>query len=384
MGRRWGKTLGSAMEILKNANDNPYSFNMWVAPVFGQAKIPWRLLAGIPKEKIIRRTMTQMEIELFNHSIIKFGSATHPENLRGFGIDFLICDEAAFLPREIWEEVLRPALSDRQGRAIFISTPKGKNWFYELFLRGQDPAFPEFESFTMPTADNPYVTAGDIEEARLTLPEDVFVQEFLAQFLDDGAGVFRHLSGIYKGTTLRPPQPGFVYSMGVDIAKYVDFTVISVLDQRGELAYIDRFNKYELTYQMDKVADIAQKYHNAQVVVDRTGMGEMPYETLQRKCKRVLGVNFDHATKTALIENLVVMIEKQAIKIPSCTETKFLYNEMDVFGYTILPNSRQIKYSAPGGYHDDGVISLSLAAWGLRRPVYTRGSTHNARTGKSR
>src|SRR5205823_14398740 len=93
-----------------------------------------------------------------------------------------------------WEQVIRPMLADYQGDAYFFSSPKGRNYFYELFVRGQDPQQPDWAAWKMPTATNPFIHPDEIAAARRELPELVFLQEFLAEFLDDETGLFRKVS----------------------------------------------------------------------------------------------------------------------------------------------------------------------------------------------
>ena len=119
-------------------------------------------------------------------------SADNPDSLRGEGLDFVVMDECAFMAAEAWPEAIRPALADRRGRALFISTPKGRNWFYDLWLRGVDPNEPEWASWQLPTSANPYIRPEEIEAARASLPDRTFRQEFLAEFLaETGENTFR-------------------------------------------------------------------------------------------------------------------------------------------------------------------------------------------------
>ena len=136
-GRRFGKTLlGSALCIAIAARGGRA---WWVAPSYKMARPGWRgivrLTRQIPLAEVRRGDMM---VALPSGGTVQVRSADDPQSLRGEGLDFCVLDECAFMREEAWSEALRPALSDRQGRAMFISTPKGRNWFWRLWQRGQD------------------------------------------------------------------------------------------------------------------------------------------------------------------------------------------------------------------------------------------------------
>lgn len=360
-GRRFGKSQAAANEVIKVACTHKKSTSWIVAPIFPQAMISWRMIKQLmPQELIMETHLTEKYIELINDATIWIKSADNPDNLRGEGISFLVVDEAAMVKREAWEEALRPALSDKQGKAVFISTPKGHNWFFELWTRGQDPQFPQYKSWKFLTADNPYISPQEIEEARSTLPELVFRQEYMAEFLDDIGAVFR---GVEKciGGNLTEPKPGENYIMGVDLAKYTDFTVLSVVDSKGHLRVFDRFNQIDWAFQKQRITNTAQKY-NAKILIDSTGVGDPIFEDLKRAGLNIEGYKFTNESKKRLIEGLSIAIEQQRISYPDIPE---LINELRIFGYKTTKTGT-ITYNAPQGYHDDCVIALALAVYGLQ------------------
>ncbi len=358
-GRRWGKTLTALNWLLKAAWENPGTENWWVAPIYRQAKIPWRrMLRAIPKDAIKEFSKSELRIELLSGGIIQFLSTDNFENLRGEGIAHLVMDEASRCPRESWEEVLRPSLSDTQGKALFISTPKGRNWIYEMWTRGQDRiAWPDYQSWSFPTADNPKIGTEEIEQARQILPTDVFSQEYLAQFLEGHAGVFRKIDQCICGS-LQGPVPREIYWMGVDLAKHQDFTVICILDNSGHLVYFDRFNQIDWPFQKGMIYQRAIEY-NAKVLIDATGIGDPIFDDLVKMNLSVQAYKFSHESKKALIESLIVAMENHQIVFPNIP---VLVNELRTFEYE-MSKSGVLRYSAPVGFHDDTVIALALANW---------------------
>ena len=368
-GRRFGKSQAAVNEAIKIAVALPQGSIIWVvAPVFAQAMINWRKFKFfLPKEIIKSVNKSEKYIELVNDSTIWIKSGDNPDTLRGEGIDLVIVDEAAMVKKDVWEEALRPALADKQGKGIFISTPKGHNWFFDMWTRGQDPEFPDYESWSFPTAANPYIDPKEIDEARRTLPEMIYRQEFLAEFLDEIGAVFRGVEGCIKGELSPDPVQGDEYVMGVDVAKYVDFTVLCVLNHRGELVDFERFNQIDWSFQKQRIIAKAEKY-NARVVLDSTGVGDPIFEDLRNYGLNVEGYKFTHESKKKLVEGLSIAIEQNQISYP---DIPVLINELRIFGFEISATGT-IKYNAPAGYHDDCVISLALATYGsvLRNADY--------------
>jgi phage terminase large subunit-like protein len=180
------------------------------------AQVGWRgvyLLAGqIPGTEVRRG---EQMVTVPGGGTVQIRSADDPQSLRGEGLDYAVLDECAYMKPEAWGEALRPALSDRQGGALFISTPHGLNWFRDLWLRGQDDAFPEWQSWTFKTADNPYIAPEEIDAARQSMPSRIFLQEYEASFLEDNPGALWKRKWIDDARVLQAPDLARVV-VGVD------------------------------------------------------------------------------------------------------------------------------------------------------------------------
>lgn len=360
-GRRWGKTYACINELAKFGWENPDTISWWVAPTYKQSRIAYRIMTSQFRDAIESTTKNPMEIYWKSGGITQFNSTDQADNLRGEGVSFMIVDEAAMIPEEAWTEALRPTLSDKQGRAIIVSTPKGMNWFHSLWVRGQDPDYPDYESWQFPTSSNPFIPPGEVDEVKSTLPYDVFRQEYLAEFLEDGAGVFRGIRNCVKGE-LEEPQPGHEYVLAWDVAKHTDFSVMIVMDtKRRHVVAFDRFNRIDYALQVNRLEALAKKY-NARVIMDSTGVGDPLLEQVKSRGIIAEGYQFTNTSKQQLIEHLAVMIEKQEISYP---DIKVLINELMTYQYEIT-RAGNIKYYAPEGYHDDCVISLALAVWSCK------------------
>lgn len=361
-GRRWGKSQMSSYKIIIEALKKTDGVYWIVSPTYPQTKIIWRMIKKFMPKQAIKRIMEgELYIELKNGTTIWAKSGDKPDNLRGEGLDGVVLDECAMLRPEVWYEVIRPALSDKGGWAIFISTPKGKNWFYELFMRGKDKNQSEYASFQYSSYANPILKREEIEEMANSMPEIKYRQEILAEFLDDGGVVFRGLNEVMNSKP-EEPKEGEFYVIGIDLGRHEDFTVIEVgkMSTASEV-YSERFNKTDWDYIKERIRTVYKMYNNATLLIDSTGFGDPIYEDLGKEGLAIHGIVLNTSTKPKIIENLQLMIENRQISlIPS--EEKSI--EFGAYTYTVMP-SGHVKYEAPRGFHDDIVIAVALMAYGL-------------------
>lgn len=358
-GRRFGKTTGAIMDMLKHLEKGITRF-WWIAPTYQQAKIAFRVLVAALPNSVVNINRSELRIQFLDIAEFEFKTAERPDNLRGFGLDYVVIDEAGYIADDVWEAVIRPALADRQGKLLAIGTPRGKNWFYRLWLKGQERNQTECQSWQMPSWGNPFLPKAEIEMLKATLPERIWKQEIEAVFLDNAGGVFRNVEAVVQSYAL-PAQPQGRVIVGVDLAKYEDFTVLVAMDERGRVIDFDRFNQLDWEIQKARIKNMARKY-NATLVLDSTGVGDPIYEDLRMMGLSVEGYKFTNESKERLINNLAIQIENRKILLPNIPE---LISELQAFEYEILP-SGMVRFGAPTGYHDDCVIALALATWGTR------------------
>ena len=184
-GRRFGKSFLSLSLMAKVAR-YPYSQVWYVTTTYSAAKnIMWSYL----KEKLQRFGWAKsfhevaLQANLVNGSVISLKGANNPDSLRGIGLNYLVMDEAAYLEERVWTEVLRPTLSDKQGGALFISSPSGRNWFYDLWIDGQEYDEEDWESWQFTTLEGGNVPPEEVEAARRNLDTRTFEQEYEAEFV---------------------------------------------------------------------------------------------------------------------------------------------------------------------------------------------------------
>ena len=192
-GRRCGKSRLSAVSLLVEGLKCPAgSAVLYVAPTQGQARqIIWDLLLDLGREVIQGTHVNNMDITLINGAKIYVRGADRPDTLRGVSLTFAVLDEVADIKPDTWEKVLRAALSDKRGKALFIGTPKGRNWFFDLYNLGQNGEDEEWKSWHFTTKDNPLIDPKEIEAAKKTLSTFSFKQEYEASFDNAGAGIFK-------------------------------------------------------------------------------------------------------------------------------------------------------------------------------------------------
>ena len=261
----------------------------------------------------------------------------------------MVIDEASFIPNleDGWLNSIRPTLTDYKGRALFLSTPRGKNYFYQLYNKGKSGET-DWTSFKFTTYDNPYIDKGEIDDARKQLPEAVFEQEYMANPMENAANPFgtNFISSCTKEMSKLPPM-----YFGIDLAKSYDWTVIIGLDLNGQVAYFERFQKdWKQTKETILTLDRTKP-----VMIDSTGVGDAITEDLQRHFQTMHGFKYTSQSKQQLMELLASSIHKGEVSFPSGT----IKDELDVFEYVYSTNG--VKYNAPSGYHDDCVNALALA-----------------------
>jgi phage terminase large subunit-like protein len=191
---------------------------MYVAPTQGQARqIIWDLLMDLGRDVISSSHVNNMDITLINGAKIYVRGADRPDTLRGVSLTFVVLDEVADIKSDTWEKVLRAALSDKKGSALFIGTPKGRNWFYDMYNLGRDSEDEDWKAWHFTTRDNPLIDPKEIEGAKKTLSSFAFKQEYEASFDNAGTDLFKE-SWLKYG---EEPEGG-VYYIGLDFSGFLN------------------------------------------------------------------------------------------------------------------------------------------------------------------
>jgi hypothetical protein len=207
-----------------------------------------------------------------------------------------------------------------------------------------------------------------LAEIKLKMPDLLFRQEYMAEFVDEAGTVFRNLDRAIIPYREKDALRDHYYIMGVDLGTVNDYTVITVMDREShEIVHWDRFKGMDYGMIKDSIRAKAWKYNNARVIIDATGVGRPIYDDLRMSNVFVEDFTFSGKTKEELIGKLIVFIDERYIKVP---DIPVLISELKAYEYDYLNKTtgellRTIKYGAPQGFHDDAVISMGLAVWGL-------------------
>lgn len=191
-GRRTGKSRLAAWLLLINGLQTKHGHVFYVAPTQGQARdIMWSVLLELGHGIIEKAHVNNLQVKLINGATISLKGADRPETMRGVSLKYLVMDEYADMKPETWEQILRPALSDQRGGALFIGTPMGRNHFYDLFKFAETDPHPDYKAWHFTTYDNPMIPEDEIEAAKSTMSSFAFRQEFMASFEARGSEMFK-------------------------------------------------------------------------------------------------------------------------------------------------------------------------------------------------
>lgn len=361
-GRRWGKTrLGALLCVLCALRGGRA---WWIAPTYLIAGIGWRLMVRmamyIPGVRVSRADLC---IYFPNGGEIWIKTGHEPDRLRGEGLDLVVADEAAYLVEEVFTEAIRPALSDRKGRAVFFSSPARKNWFYRLWMRGEQ-GHKGWRSFSFPSSGNPYLDPAEIEDARLDMPEDSFLQEYLAVFLESGGAVFRNLA---RALILPPDDPalhpdrhrGHRIVAGLDWGRTNDATAVSIVCApcKKELELV-RWRGMRFPEQQAEIVKLQRRFRIQTLNAEANSVGTPNIEALQDLDMPVRAFNTTNASKAAAVQSLQLCLERLEVL---WLADKAAAAEMEAFEISIKKETGRPVYGAPKGLHDDTVIARMLA-----------------------
>lgn len=354
-GRRWGKSrLAGALSLATAARGGRA---WWVAPSFPQSSTAWRELKALASPipgRVVREDARRIGLPGGGEIVVK--SADAPNSMLGEGLDLVVLDEAAYHQEDVWTRVLRPTLSDRQGRALLISTPAGPNWYHGLWLRGQEGR-PDWASWRFPTVDSPFIAAEEIEEARATLPAAVFCQEYEASFVSIEGGVFRGVAELATATRQDRAAEGHHYVVGVDWGRTHDATVFAVFDTTAQaLVFLDRLAGVEFPQQRARLRGLVDRFRPVAILAEQNSIGLPQLEELRRDGLRVQGFVTTNASKAELVDRAVLLFERRAVTL---IPDPMLLEELNAFVGERLP-SGLMRYGAAHG-HDDCVMALLLA-----------------------
>lgn len=353
-----GKTVGCMAWLTEQAwlHGGPGHNFWWVAPIFAQAKIPFRRIKRNMSQGSYVANESELTLTLLNDSVLWFKGADKPDSLYGEDVYAAVIDEASRCKEEAWH-ALRTTLTATKGPVRIIGNVKGrKNWAYRMARRAEagekDMHYAKITAYDAVAAG--ILSADEVEDAKRQLPGAVFRELYLAEPSDDEGNPFG-IAAIQACTApLSDDEPDV---WGWDLAKSQDWTVGIALDKDGQVC---RFERWQGPWEMT-IMRIKELTARKPALVDSTGVGDPILEALQKDGgSNFEGYKFTATTKQQLMEGLAVAIQRRETAFPAGPVT----SELESFEYVYSRTG--VHYSAPEGLHDDCVCALALA-WQRRR-----------------
>jgi predicted phage terminase large subunit-like protein len=279
-GRRTGKSRLAAWKLILNALQVTRGHVFYVAPTQGQARdIMWSTLLELGHEVIKNAHINNLQITLINGATISLKGADRPETMRGVSLKYLVMDEYADMKPSVWEQILRPALADQKGGALFIGTPMGRNHFYDLYMYGATANDPTYKSWHFTSYDNELLDPEEIDMAKKSMSSFAFKQEFMASFEAQGSEIFKEE---WVEFDEEEPDDGDYY-IAIDLAGFIDEsssskknkrldnTAISVVKVGPEGWWVDEiiYGRWTLDKTAEKIFHAVDKYRPVAVGIER-------------------------------------------------------------------------------------------------------------------
>lgn len=400
-GRRWGKTTIGAVTLI--TGHGPWigddggrrryyrgalnGGNMaWISPTSGQATETWQFLknatAALWQGNTSAKNETYRRIYLPGGGQLSVRSADEPDSLRGAGYDGVVLDEFAQMKKEVWSEVLRPTLADRQGWAIFIGTPKGYNWAHDLYEGAQ--VWPGWKTWQRPTSDNPWIVPAEIEEMARDMNPTEYAQEILAEFIQGSGEIFKR--DWWQKYRVLPG--GLRYEIFVDAASKTgvknDYTVFALWGTNGKDYYLvdlwrDKKEYWEVKdaliawqakarkdYKQMLPAIIEDASAGSALLQDLRHDGRVPVIGFPEKHDPIKKITRNEKMKIVRAEHITPLIQAGKVWLPEAA------------GW--LGDFIEEHAAFPHVPHDDMVDTTTMALWrlsrtarrGIRSQAYTR------------
>jgi len=291
-GRRTGKSRLAAWMLIVEALQTDRGNVWYIAPTQGQARdIMWQTLLELGNPVIESSHVNNMQIKLVNGAMISLKGADRPETMRGVSLKFVVLDEYADMKPSVFEQILRPALADLKGKALFIGTPMGRNHFYDLYTYGLDDKDDSYKSWHFTSFDNPLLDPNEIETAKKSMSSFAFRTEFMASFEAASGGVFKEEWIKYAE---EEPKDGRYY-VAVDLAgfedvaaattakkKRLDQSAIAIVKVTPEGTWYVKdieFGRWDIKETAQRIFDIVRDYEPVCVGIERGALKNavLPY-----------------------------------------------------------------------------------------------------------
>lgn len=367
-GRQCGKSSIAGQISLYLTINNPNYRLGFFAPTYKQSREQFhRIVKGLKgvNESVVTFNKTDLEITFSNGSSIKYLTSEN-DNCRGYTFQTIIVDEACFVKDEIFSAAILPtvaiSLSNNTGKVLLTSTPKEKNWFYDYFVEGLDKNQKIYKSITFTSEEGGLYSKDVLDQIKKMTPESIYKNEYLAEFIEDGNGLFNYTNSLFVGNEFEDILDSYNSSniklqcvAGLDIGMENDYTVLTIMEVvSGKVVFIKRWNKCDWFSLMNEIVEIVKRYNNAKLFVESNGIGAMPLQTLSKLYPNTKKWVTSETSKVDIIQKLMKDLSLNEITIPKDEQ---LIKELNDFGVKYV--NGKPRYAAIKG-NDDTVMSLAI------------------------
>lgn len=418
-GRQSGKSWLAKYVLLDHAANRDEKC-MWVAPSIPTARGHWNDLVELIEKSgmveagfVTKISQASKEIHFAGGGAISVRSALEPDNLRGASLNLLVLDEAAFFRdgQYVWWSVLQPMVSATGGKVIFTTTPNGRNWLYDLYLKGLDPKSRFYKSWTATSYSSPYQNVELLNDTKMNMPSLQWREEYMAEFLADGGGVFAGVERAAVVNMISYPDPESDpdrYVAGIDIGFNNDYTCFTVIDTvTREQVYGERFTNIGTVRTVKRIVELMDIWQPRVTHIEKNGVGEYLIDLIRLVVSgqniddmlgfindvsledeiegedaltevgqhKIKAIHMNNELKRELIERLSADIEYGRLKILAEKDAEDApqeyaatqISEMSTFERQPTASGMQITYNAAEGAHDDTISALAVCYKGVKK-----------------
>ena len=340
----------------------------WCSPTFSQAKSVLDQIVQAAPDLVESSNRMEAVITFVNGSTIKFLSSDSADNIRGFRFTHLILDEAAYIKESVISTILLPTLNPNGVKCLLVSTPAGKNHFFSWYMKN------DVISHRITLEECPYISQTLLDEAKASLPEDIFATEYLAEFRDSSNDVFKSIDQVAFVGEYR--KGGDVY-VGIDTGLSDDASVMTLISPIGRVMNVVSISQTDINTAATFFLKELQGYNVVGGYIEVNGIGRAMYDLVGPKHRRIKKFNTNQNNKTEMVRKLIHDIESMTIELPSAELCPQLHSEFATYTYKLSPTGK-LSFGHMNGAHDDFVDSLLLANYSRvqfmeRKPIRISG-----------
>ena len=348
-----GKTLTAMNIALYWALLKPNQKIGWCAPTFSQSKSVLDQIVSAAHEIVESSNRQEATIVLINGTSIKFLSSDSADNIRGFRFTHLILDEFAYIKQKVIDTILLPTLNPNGKKCLMVSTPAGKNHMYTWYMKE------DVVSHKIPLTECPYISQTLVDEAKKSLPPDLFAQEYLAEFKDAANDVFTNIDRVAFLGKYEEGRGQDAY-VGVDTGLVDDYSVLYIISPIGKTLHIERINNENINTIATIFSNIMKTYNVVGGYIECNGVGKGMYDLIQPKFRKIKPFTTTQKSKTEMVRKLINDIELTNIELPSDSLCPELHTEFANYTYK-LSSTGNLSFGHLPGSKDDIIDALLMA-----------------------